>query len=678
MDPKTDITAFRKLGAEGQLAALRGHKEQRVFTIERDGAIDEKARTVWLSIASDRPYERWWGVEVLDVKSGAIREERLKSGAPLLVGHDSADQVGVVEKYEITSDRKLRVLARFSRSVRAEEIWRDVLDGIRRNTSVGYIIHDLVLEKQEGDTNTYRVTDWEPLEGSLVAIPADPGVGVGRAIEDATASANQRKTTTMDPKEQEAKDAAAKQAAEKAALDAAATNAKAVEEAVKREQERMSGLIAAGEEFKDLGGPAIAKELLKDPKATQDTFKLRMLDAMRGKSTVTKTGQEHAQPAAFGAGARVRFRYGKLQAFTKDLPLADGTKMPAEEAAYRSGMWLAAAIFNKDWAHKWLRTQGVDLYQQLDNGEVRVMTGNTLAAGGALVPSEMEQAIIDLRDVYGVARRLVRVRPMSSDTKSIPRRKGGLTAYFFNDDDGVGIASSDKNWDMVNLTTKKLGALARIGEDLEEDAIIDVVDDLAQEMAYAFAVKEDQCLIIGDGTSAYGGMQGLIPKFEGTAYLSRITTTSAHDTFPEIDNIDLTTTHGGCAAFAKTGAKWLCSEEFKATVFDRLKATAGGNTIQSLGGATQDSYLGYAIETSQVMPTDPAADLTNKVMALFGRFDLAASLGNRRGITTQVLRERYAELGQIGIKATERFDIVVHDLGSTSVKGPVAAMYGNT
>jgi hypothetical protein len=77
----------------------------------------------------------------------------------------------VVENYEITADRKLRILARFGRSARAEEIFRDVLDGIRRNSSVGYVIHDLVLEKQEEDVNTYRVTDWEPLEGSLVSVP---------------------------------------------------------------------------------------------------------------------------------------------------------------------------------------------------------------------------------------------------------------------------------------------------------------------------------------------------------------------------------------------------------------------------------------------------------------------------------------------------------------------------
>jgi hypothetical protein len=73
-----------------------------------------------------------------------------------------------------------------------------VLDGIRRNASVGYVIHELVLEKQEGDLYTYRVTDWEPLEGSLVSIPADPSVGVGRTIDPATGPAKSKERTIHD------------------------------------------------------------------------------------------------------------------------------------------------------------------------------------------------------------------------------------------------------------------------------------------------------------------------------------------------------------------------------------------------------------------------------------------------------------------------------------------------
>src|SRR6185369_8440017 len=138
-------------------------------------------------------------------------------------------------------------------------------------------------------------------------------------------------------------------------------------------------------------------------------------------------------------------------------------------------------------------------------------------------------------------------------------RKTGLTAYFFNDDDGTGITASDKSWDSVNLAAKKLGVLSRVSRDLVDDAIINMVDDLAQEMSYAFAVKEDNCLFIGDGTSTYGGMQGINAKIEGTAYASRIALTTGHDTFAEVDATDLTNVMAGVAAFAKPGSVWITS-----------------------------------------------------------------------------------------------------------------------
>ena len=138
----------------------------------------------------------------------------------------------------------------------------------------------------------------------------------------------------------------------------------------------------------------------------------------------------------------------------------------------------------------------------------------------------------------------------------------------------------------------------------------------------------------------------------------------------------LTSVMGGPSQYAiGSGAKFLCSALAKSIVFGRLKATAGGNTVQSLGGAPNDDYLGYPIVTSEVMPA-VTSTLVNKVMILFGRFDMAASIGTRRGIEMQTLVERYAELGLIGVLATERVDINVHDLGSTTVKGPVAAAYG--
>lgn len=652
--PKTiDPAAFRKLSADDQIRALRGQKVERLFAVERE-SVDTEKRTVWLSIASEEPYRRWWGVEVLDLGKRSIRDKRLRSGAPLLVGHDAADLVGVVDDFEIASDRKLRILARFGKSARAEEVWQDVLDGIRRNTSVGYVIHDMVLEKQEEGLNTYRVTDWEPYEGSLVAVPADPTVGVGR--EDGLGEDAPEQTQTL--KHEDTKMPDEIKTPVTPPVDTAAI--------VAREHARTNALLAAGDTFKDNSGPELARELIKDPAGTVEQFNARMLEKMRGAQKPTATAQPATVP--YGEGARHMILRGRtLRSFTKPLHYTDGSKMDPEEAAYRSGQWLLATIGQSAKAQKWCAERGILVEQ-------RVLTTGVGSTGGYIVPDEMEQSIIDLREAYGLARRLARRRPMASDTKSIPKRTGGITAYFIEEDNS-GVTASDKSWGNVNLVAKTLAALTLISKNLEEDAIIDVVDDLAQEQAYAFALKEDQCWLIGDGTSTYGGMQGLITLMEATAYASRPDAASGHDTFAEYDNADLTATMGAVADFAGLNPVWLCSKLFDNVVLNRLKAAAGGNSMLTLEGRPRPQYLGYDVHTSEIMPK-VLTDLSDKVNALFGDFSQSSTFGDRRGIMIEVLRERYAEKMQVGVLAHERFHIVNHDLGSTTVKGPVAALYG--
>jgi HK97 family phage major capsid protein/HK97 family phage prohead protease len=161
----------------------------RSIEIDRS-AINEKERTVSLSFSSETPVERWFGSEVLGHESGNVRMNRLENGAALLMDHDRKDQVGVVETATIDKDRKGRAVVRFSRSARGEEIFQDVKDGIRRLVSVGYRIHKQVTEKQSGGVEVVRVTDWEPYELSIVAIPADDTVGVGRGEVSPPAQSN--------------------------------------------------------------------------------------------------------------------------------------------------------------------------------------------------------------------------------------------------------------------------------------------------------------------------------------------------------------------------------------------------------------------------------------------------------------------------------------------------------
>jgi hypothetical protein len=77
-----DLAGLRKLDPSAQLRALRGQKVEREFIVQRD-TVDKEKRTVWMSIASDDPYERWWGVEILDCKKGSIRERRMTTRSRL-------------------------------------------------------------------------------------------------------------------------------------------------------------------------------------------------------------------------------------------------------------------------------------------------------------------------------------------------------------------------------------------------------------------------------------------------------------------------------------------------------------------------------------------------------------------------------------------------------------------
>lgn len=151
----------------------------------RAAEVDADTREVDVAFSSETVVERWWGNEILGHAEGEADLSWIASGrAPVLADHDPGTQIGVVRSALIGRDRKGRSRWRFGKSARAEQEMQDAMAGVRCNVSVGYEIRELELVKQEGDVRTYRAVDWMPLEQSLVSIPADMTVGVGRSAED--------------------------------------------------------------------------------------------------------------------------------------------------------------------------------------------------------------------------------------------------------------------------------------------------------------------------------------------------------------------------------------------------------------------------------------------------------------------------------------------------------------
>lgn len=229
-----------------------GDKLDRAFLVKRE-AINVEARTVELAFSSEAPYERWWGVEILDHNASSIDLTRLNSHANLLCDHDTRDVIGVVESVSIGLDKVGRAVVRFGRSARAEEVFQDVVDGIRKNVSVGYMINEAVLESVSGDPgeddaeDTYRITSWTPFEISLVSVPADFKVGVGRSAEDIATDPPQ-----LEPVKQEIK--VMTTVAEPQAIDIEKIKADARAAALTDEQKRSSEIIAIGTQFANYQG----------------------------------------------------------------------------------------------------------------------------------------------------------------------------------------------------------------------------------------------------------------------------------------------------------------------------------------------------------------------------------------------------------------------------------------
>jgi HK97 family phage major capsid protein len=185
---------------ENKMKTQKSDKEKlyRVFGFNKK-EISEDKRTVNLAFSSEEPYDRSFGTEILSHNPQDVDFSFIASGkAPLLLNHDLEKQIGVIEEAKISdADKVGRAVVRFGRSKLADEVFRDVIDGIRSNVSVGYEIMKMDRVKdddEDEDKPTYRV-NWKPLEASIVSIPADTTVGVGRSRYDNSTDQDSHKET---------------------------------------------------------------------------------------------------------------------------------------------------------------------------------------------------------------------------------------------------------------------------------------------------------------------------------------------------------------------------------------------------------------------------------------------------------------------------------------------------
>ncbi|MFN7155079.1 MAG: phage major capsid protein [Acidovorax sp.] len=440
-------------------------RAERAFLVERQ-AIDEAARTAVLAFASELPYERYWGVEILDCTATSMRQGRLRSGANLLCDHDTRDVVGVIESVEIGADRVARAVVRFGKSARAEEVWNDVRDGIRRNVSVGYMVHKAQLVETVDGLETYRVTDWEPFEVSLVSVPADASVGVGRSLESADAAAPaevpapQATTPIPTPSEPEVK-----------------TMPDPVIEVV--EQRNHAAEISK-----------IAASIPGGAELAMDAIQRGLSVEQFQREAIAKMSTKPVPTADIGMEKKEVQRYSLMRALNA---LAN----PTDTAAQR------AASFERECSDATANKMGKQARGFMVPNEVqrRDLVVGAPTAGGNLVATDLlTGSFIDiLRNAMVIDGLGARMLTGLVGNVAIPKLTGSATAYWVAENSAP--TESQQTVGQVPLTPKTVGAFTDIARRLLLQTSLDVEAMVQNDLATILGLAIQQAAINGTGAS---------------------------------------------------------------------------------------------------------------------------------------------------------------------------------
>lgn len=657
------------------IRTLLGQTVDRAFTVER-GLVNLETRTVEVAFSSETPVENWFGYEILDHSPDACDLSRLNGRGAVLVCHDRFDQVGVTDSARIDKDRMGRAVVRFSSSVRGSEIMVDVNEGIRGTISVRYIRNAMILEKDGTDETmpTYRTTKWTPLEISFEPIPADEACGVGRS--QLTEFSNEQLAALREllkPTTPPAPDSADVRTTN----EPASTTERNTDPAMANEAPTTTPTaISIAREIVDLGELAGLRDFAVDLSFEKDITvesareKIAAKRKENQKPTPTKTAEQIASER--NQEPAVQFPYASKPRFFKGATTAE-----AARKAYRFGKWLLAGPLGNAEARQYCQENGIPVVIERTQQE-----GNNVT-GGFLVPHEFGNDMIDLKEEYGDFRKHTNVVPMAGDTKSEPRRQGGLVFRFVGESEAG--TADDLAWGNVLLSAKKGMCLARISSELNEDSLINTADRNFYEMSYAQAVKEDECGFNGDGTSSYGGMVGVRQALKGLsgtianiAGLVVASGTGYATSYNSIVLADLNKVKGRLPKYAiKRGPKWFMSQTLWAEKIEAIALAGGGVTSTEIANGAPPRLLGYPVEICQAMPS--VSDVS-QVAILFGALDLGSMLGDRRQMAFALSEHSRFANDEIELRGTARFDINVHDVGNahataaSRVPGPIVGL----
>ncbi len=503
---ETDIFAGHRFSTLTKIAPIRSDEpqEERVETVEEKRAVvgermqrteateirslDE--RTFEFPFSSEYPVTRYFGSEVLSHDSKAPNFMRLNDGAPFLFNHNPDKVLGVVERAYLDEDKK-RAYAkiRFSRSDFAKQYLDDVKDGILRGISFGYSI-DEVEQREEG----VLATSWTPHELSLVSIPADPTIGIGRSLlseEPAMPESSQREDTTI------TNEAPVEKQETRSAVTTASTPAPAMEEqtpnlevirseAKKAEKDRVAAINALGAQHRMAD---LAQELI-DGDNSVDEARAAFLEKLGTRQVEQPIRSADVTSNDVGLSQKEVKRFSFVRALNY---LANpGDQSARREAEFEIEVGQAAS----------------KQYERSSNGIVvpnevlrRDLNVGTATAGGNLVDDVLlSGSFIDLlRNRLALADAGMTTLTGINGNISIPKQGSSATAYWVGE--GSSPTESQQTIEQINLSPKTCGAFVDYSRKLLLQSSIDVEQMVRDDLARVLALELDRVGLNGSGSS---------------------------------------------------------------------------------------------------------------------------------------------------------------------------------
>lgn len=472
--------------------------QSRWLTIDRESVVEEE-RTAEFSVSSEYPVEGWFEVETLDHSEGAIRLERFNNGASLRDDH-SGDQIGVVLKGWIDSaTRKLRCKLRFSKGARGTEIWQDVMDGIRKNVSIRYVVHRWVLEKKEGDKEYRRVLDWEPIHVAITPDPADPTVGVGRSFQIDEA---ENKTENKNKQGERAMGAETGNVQEPV-VDNSAVIAQAVREAMTKEQNRSVSISALAEDFshlvKHIDLKQRAMEYQREGKSSEDFFAMIRSEMKKPEAkgvSTAEAGLSEKETNSYSLRNIILYQLGKLDRDKVGLELEAHRALlkNGEKATNANGMLIPTEILN--------RRRNIRV-NNLSSRERDLVVG-TPASGGYLVRDEyISYSFIELLQNAMITGALG-ADVITGLTGDIPMNRELDNYQYYHVGEGAGPIKSEITFAQEKMTPKKGGVLAKYSYEFlrqGQPGNMSVEAYVEKKLAIACALGADRDALYGSGNS---------------------------------------------------------------------------------------------------------------------------------------------------------------------------------